>query len=95
MKKLKLVLVVRFAFIFLMILWGVSLVGSQTQNASVPNPVTAQSRVPQQQQRTITDAAGRVHVRNARVKHSDRKAVAKRMAKARAAKAAQKRQVTK
>jgi hypothetical protein len=58
-------------------------------------PLSAQSKAPVPRQKTITDAAGRVHVRRAfRSTHAERKAVAKRQAKARQAKAAQKRQVT-
>jgi hypothetical protein len=44
-------------------------------------PASAQNKVPPQRQTTITDAAGRVHVRSARVTYAQRKAAAERRVK--------------
>lgn len=55
--------------------WGVGMCGAQQKPSVRPGPVPGQT--------IITDAAGRVHVRNPRITDTQRKAVAKRQQAAR------------
>lgn len=55
--------------------WGVDMANAQQKPSVRPGPIPGQT--------IITDAAGRVHVRNPRITDAQRKAVAKRQQAAR------------
>lgn len=72
----------RLVFLVIAIGWLGVLAGAQQKPSRTPGPGPGQT--------TITDAAGRVHVRNPRITDAQRKAVAARMKAARIKAAAKK-----
>jgi len=76
----------RWLLIVGLLAWGTILGLAQTKSAKPTKPAAQPATAPVQRwqggQRTITDAAGRVHVRGERITYAQRRAVAQQRVKA-------------